>query len=231
MSTSFSRGVGIFLSVVCGAIFHLPAAVGADAPPNPAPAAVNPTPPPAPPERVGRTRGAAPAVQGQRANFPGGLNLDDQQRSLLREANQKEGDELRQLHEKLQVAQKELIDAIIGEKYDETVVRAKAEAAGRIQTDITVLRARAFATVSPTLTPEQRQQLENPQMAHALILGGGAIGGVRNFPGPGGQVGPGGPRPGPDGQPPGDRNFRRRDGGTAPDGAPQQPRRRGGPEQ
>ena len=226
MNTSFSRGTGIFLSIVCGAILYLPAALGADVPPNPAPGASNP----APPERAGRTRGAAPAVQGQRANFPGGLNLDDQQRNLLREATQKEGDELRRLNEKLQVAQKELVDAIIGEKYDEKVVREKAEAAGRIQTDITLLRARAFAAISPTLKPEQRQQLENPQMAHALIMSGGGFGG-RGFPGPGGQVGPGGPRPGPDGQPPGDRNFRRRDAGTAPDGNPDQPRRRGGPEQ
>jgi Spy/CpxP family protein refolding chaperone len=237
MSRSFSRYLGVVWSVAAGVTFlPLPTVVAADSPANPtavAPAAPN-TPPPAPPDRTGRGRGAGANVQGQRGNFVGGLNLDDQQRELLREATQKEGDEMRKLNDKLQTAQKELVQAIIGEKYDEKVVREKAEAAARIQTEITMLRAKAFATVAPTLKPEQREQLDNPQVANFIIMsGGGGFGGGRGFAAPGGPGGPGGPgfRGGPEGQPPADRNFRRRDGGSGPGGNPDQPRRRGAPDQ
>lgn len=142
------------------------------------------------PDRAGGARGGM-----------GGMVLDDKQRELYREAMQKNGDELRSLNDKLQAAQKDLVKATIAEKYDEKVVREKAEAVAKVQTDITVLRAKAFSSVSPTLKPEQREQLENSRMGAMMVLGGGMGGGM--MAGPGGPGGPGGegrpPRRGPGG--------------------------------
>lgn len=153
---------------------------------------------------------------GGRGGF-GGLNLDDKQNELLREAMQAENDELRKLSEKLQAAQKELVKVVIAEKYDEKAVREKADAVSRIQTDITVLRAKAFATLSPTLKPEQRDALENSRVASSIITGAGVA-----FGGPGG------------GGPPQDQTMRRGDRGNNDRGNPgdaNQFRRRGGDRQ
>ncbi len=107
---------------------------------------------------------------GRNFNF-GGLNLDEKQNELLREAMRADSDELRKLAEKLQAAQKELVKTIVAEKYDEKIVREKAEAVTKIQTEITVLRAKSLATVSPTLKPEQREQIENSRAAVGFITG------------------------------------------------------------
>ncbi len=158
-------------------------------------------------------RGNAPA---KTFSF-GGLNLDEKQNELLREAMRADSDELRKLADKLQDAQKELVKVIVAEKYDEKSLREKAEAVARIQTEITVLRGKAFATISPTLKPEQRDQIENSRGASALITGAGI--------GFGGNMGPGGPGFQPQdrqGQP--DRGLRRNNNA----GDPTQLRRRGG---
>jgi len=137
------------------------------------------------------------------------LGLDEKQRELFREASQKDSDEVRQLEEKLRSAQKELMHVVLGEKYDDKAVREKAEAVSKIQSEITVLRAKALASVAPTLKPEQREQLENSPMGTALL--GGAFSGFRGTGGFGGQGAPDGYR-GP------------RGGGGAGGGAPPQPR-------
>ena len=174
-------------------------------------------------------------------NF-GGWGLDEKQTELLREAMQADGEEIRKLDEKLRAAQKELVQAVIAEKYDEKTVREKAEAVAKIQTEITMLRAKQVATVAPTLKPEQREQWENSQIAVGLLMrgsgfgGGGGLAGNRFGGGPGNAVpGNGGFGRGdrgtfqnanPDGQPPGGRNFRRNNNGDP--NAVDQPRRRGG---
>lgn len=197
-----------------------------------------PQPPPQTPDNAGRGnrpgRGTVPGGNPAVANQPGGrggnnfaggrgafggLNLDEKQTELLREAMQADSDELRKLSDKLQAAQKELVTAVIAEKYDETVVRAKADAVAKIQTEITVLRAKAFATVSPTLKPEQRESIENNRAASSLITGAGMMFGAGNVGGPSG----------PPDQMMLDRNARRGGGGNLPPGGdPAQVRRRGG---
>ena len=141
----------------------------------------------------------------QRGNF-GGLNLDEKQRDLLQEARQVNGDDIRKLSEKLAEAQKEFVKAVAAEKYDEKVVREKADAIGKIQAEILALNGKAFATVSPTLKPEQREAIEsNVRLGIAIIspdrgFGGGG-GGAVSFAGggPGGERGPRGNFPGGDG--------------------------------
>ena len=130
---------------------------------------------------------------GNRANFQGRgnfLNLDDQQRQLFREAMDKDREAMAKLNDKLQVAQKELMQATLAEKFDDKVVAQKADAVSKIQSELMVIRARAFSAVAPTLKPDQRQELENSRMG-AMLLGGDMMmfgGGQRG----GGMGGPGG---------------------------------------
>lgn len=115
---------------------------------------------------------AGDRVRGQAMRM-GGLNLDERQRQLFREAMQKHREKMAALGEKLRAAQAELMQTILSDKYDEKNVRQKAEAVSKLQTELTVLRAEAFATVVPTLTPEQREQLQNSPMGAAMLGGGG----------------------------------------------------------
>ena len=135
----------------------------------------------------------------------GGIALDEKQRELYRDASELNSDELKKLDENLRAAQKELMQAVLAEKFDDKTVREKADIVAKIQTDMTVLRARALSTVAPTLKPEQREQLESSRAGIMMLTGGGGGGG-----GFGGQ--PGQFRRGGDGQPgqPGQPGQRRR---------------------
>ena len=223
----WSRAV---ITLVSGVVLLINTATAADDAP---PASPTGTPPPA--DATGGNRGNRRTVQGGnlpggganmnggRGNFAGGggINLDDKQRELLREAMQQDNDEIRKLAEKLRAAQKELMQAVLAEKYDEKLVREKAEAVARIQTDMTLLRARAVATLAPTLKPEQREQLETSPLGVSMITGAGM-----------GMAGAGGGPRNADGQAPGARNMRGNGGpgGPGADGANgDQGRRRGPP--
>jgi Spy/CpxP family protein refolding chaperone len=133
--------------------------------------------------------------QGGAMRLGAGLNLDEQQRTKLREAMQKDSEAIRALDEKLRAAQKELVQAAIAEKLDEKVIRAKADAVGKIQADMAVLRSKAFASIAPTLTKEQRDNLENSRIGAAMLMGGlgGGMGGGPGYGGPRGEGQPGGP--------------------------------------
>lgn len=173
----------------------------------------------------GRGGFGGPGGPGGMGGMGGGINLDDKQRELYLEAAQKDSDALRKLDEKLRAAQKELMQAILAENYVEKIVREKADAMGKIQTEMTLLRGKAFATVAPTLKAEQREQLETSRSAILMLSSGG-------FGGPGsGGVPPDGGR--------GGAGFRNRaadqsgnedvPGGNGGFGGPG--RRRGGPGQ
>lgn len=191
----------------------------ADTPaPAPAPAAVTTPAPATDPAQAGQTGGRGNRANFQRGNAGGnvttgggggfGINFDDQQRALLQEARQVNGDELRKLNEKLAEAQKEFVKAVVAEKYDEKSVREKADTVGKIQAEIMALNGKAFATVSPSLKPEQRESLEgNVRIGIAIInptggfgggpgnfaAGAGGFGGRGNFGGgPGGDPAAGG---------------------------------------
>src|SRR5712664_122893 len=95
-----------------------------------------------------------------RAGGPGGMMmLNDEQRQVFQDSLQKDSDKLRGLEEKLRAAQKELVEATLASTYDESAVRTKAEAVAKIQTGITMVRAKALAAVVPSLKPEQKQQM------------------------------------------------------------------------
>ena len=229
--SQFARLAGI---LAVGALFHAPFAFAAD---EAAPAQATPTAPATPNPRPDASAQANRAERGQRAdrtdrtdrggnvttrNFGGGgragfggLNLDEKQSELLREALQAEGDDLRKLYEKLQAATRELVKAVVAEKYDDKVVREKADAVSKLQTEITMLRAKAFSAVSPTLNPEQREQIENNRVTSSIITGAGVGFGQGGF----GGGGPAGVQQ----DQFADRNFRRGDRGNnnnGPGGGP-----------
>lgn len=148
---------------------------------------------PGQPGQSGRQRGNrdnnGPGPGGfQGGGLGGGIALDDKQRELFRDALQKDGEGLRQLDEKLRAAQKELMQAVIAEKSEEKVIREKAEAVAKIEVEMTLLRAKAFATVAPTLKPEQREQLENSRFGAAILTGGGQFNFNRDAQGGGGRA-------------------------------------------
>lgn len=184
-------------------------AIAAD--PVPTPPAGAGTVPPAGGGRGGFGGGNQPGGRGGfGGGFGGGINLDDKQRELLREASTKNTDEIKKLQDKLTAGQKELMQAILAEKYDEKVVQEKADAVSKIQTEMLMLRAKALSTIAPTLKPEQREQLITSRMGTMMLSGGfgggGFGGGGQGGPGQGGQGGfrnGGGAPGGAAGQPPG----------------------------
>lgn len=146
-------------------------------------------PAPAVDRRADRQAAQPPADRGFRRDL-----FTDQQRDLLRESWQSHAEEFRKLGEKLRAAEKELTTAILAEKQDEKVVREKADAVARLEADMTVLRAKILAPVVPTLTPEQREQIDNSPMVLRMIgtgFGGGFGAGGR---GPGNRGTDAGPR-------------------------------------
>ena len=119
----------------------------------------------------------------------GGMLTTDQ-RTKLRESMQ--GTEMTDLSTKLAAAQKEAVQAATAKTPDEKTVRAKVEAVTKIQTDIAMLRFKAFKEIASTLTDEQKTQMESrPGMAYMMVLGGGFGGGGGRRGGGGGAGGAG----------------------------------------
>ena len=119
----------------------------------------------------------------------GGMLTTDQ-RTKLRESMQ--GTEMTELSTKLAAAQKEAVQAATAKTPDEKTVRAKVEAVTKIQTDIAMLRFKAFKEIASTLTDEQKTQMESrPGMAYMMVLGGGFGGGGGRRGGGGGAGGAG----------------------------------------
>jgi Spy/CpxP family protein refolding chaperone len=123
--------------------------------------------------------------------------LTQEQRTKLRESMQASQADVAPLNEKLAAAQKEALKAALAKNPDEKVVRGKIEAVAKIQTDIAMLRLKAVKEVAPTITDEQKAQIdERPGMTYNMLLGGGgggAGGGRRG--GAGGGAGGGGRNP------------------------------------
>jgi Spy/CpxP family protein refolding chaperone len=125
---------------------------------------------------------------GGRGGFGGGL--DQAQMTTLREAMAKDQDAAQAIQDKLQAAQKELMKAVLADPQVEKTIQAKADEVAKLQAQLMVLRAKAFATVNPTLKPEQKDQMIENRFSFMLLQGGM---GMRGQGGPGGQPGaPGG---------------------------------------
>jgi Spy/CpxP family protein refolding chaperone len=121
----------------------------------------------------------------------GGM-LNAEQFGKLRESSQASRTELTALTEKLAEAQKAAVKAATAKNADEKTVRTAVEAVSKIQTDIALLRFKAVKEIAPTLTDEQKTQMEaRPGMAYNMLLGGfgGGMGGGMGGPQGGGRRG------------------------------------------
>ncbi|MCX6905608.1 MAG: periplasmic heavy metal sensor [Verrucomicrobia bacterium] len=118
----------------------------------------------------------------------GGGMLTQEQRTKLSESMQAAQAELAPLNEKLAAAQKDALKTALAKDADPKAVRAKIEAVTKIQVEIGMLRLKALKDIAPTLTDEQKTQMETrPGMLYNMLLGGfGGMGG------PGGRRGGGG---------------------------------------
>ncbi len=119
--------------------------------------------------------------------------LTDEQRDSLHAAMESQREKQRGLQEKLRAARQALMKASLAEKFDEEAVRTKAMEVGKLEAELSVLRAKAFSKVQPPLSEEQIEKISNPP--------------PREMPGP-----PGGPAPGTDPRrnhrpPPGPRDL------------------------
>jgi Spy/CpxP family protein refolding chaperone len=117
------------------------------------------------------------------AQAPGGGGagawLTQQQRSKLRETMRASQADLSPLADKLAAAQKDAIKAALAKDADERTVRAKLEAVAKVQTDIAMLRLKAVKEIAPTVTDEQKTQMEaRPGPAYNSLFGAtGGMGG------------------------------------------------------
>lgn len=132
---------------------------GPDAPRRPG------TPPGAPP--ADGPRGPRPfpgQFQGQGpqgGGMPVEAILDQEQRMKFGEEIQGQREKMRDLNEKSMRLRRELDEALFGEKLDESLVHKKTTELSELDAERSLIRARAFAKVRPTLTEEQLERLKN----------------------------------------------------------------------
>jgi hypothetical protein len=121
---------------------------------------------------------AAAQAQGG-GGMRGVLNQD--QRTKMRESLQSSQTQLTQLNDKLAAAQKEAITAMLAKDATEKSIQPKIEAVSKIQTEMALLRFKAVKEIVPTLTEEQKTQLqERPAVGYTTLVGGfGGMGGGR----------------------------------------------------
>ena len=91
--------------------------------------------------------------------------LTPEQRQSLREANEENRDQTRDLQEKLREARKAVAEASFAGEFNEAALREKLEAAAKLDTELAIIRARALSQIDPPLSPEQLEQIKNPPPA------------------------------------------------------------------
>jgi Spy/CpxP family protein refolding chaperone len=87
--------------------------------------------------------------------------LDPEQRMKFGEEMQGQREKMRELNEKSMRLRRELDEALFGEKLDESLVHKKTTELSELDAERSLIRARAFAKVRPTLTEEQLERLKN----------------------------------------------------------------------
>ena len=134
--------------------------------------------------------------RGGMGGFPIEMVLNENQRAEFREAMDSQRDKFRELDEKNAKLRRQLDEALFAKELDEKAVRNLSLALAEVEADRTLIRARAFAKVRPSLTEEQLERLKNLRAE----MGQGQRPGEQ-------RPGEGGFRPGPPRQPrpPGDR--------------------------
>jgi Spy/CpxP family protein refolding chaperone len=89
-----------------------------------------------------------------------GLDLNDEQRTAVREAMDASREDYRAVGEKVREARRALENAVFSEKLDEPAIREKAAVVGKLETEVALLNAKTFAKIHPVLTAEQLARLK-----------------------------------------------------------------------
>ena len=182
MKLSFTRALPLFSACAALALPLVAQEKRDDAPPRP-----NGQRPPGVGVRdPGSPDGQRPGqFQGRGADFM--ATLTEEQREVVREAFQANGEKMRELGEQLMAARKTMQEAVWAEKLDADLIRKKAEEMGKIEGEFAVLRAQGFAKLRPLLSAEQLEKIK----ASPMFGGGQGM-----FQGrPRGDAPEGGPRP------------------------------------
>ena len=109
------------------------------------------------PERFGNGGGYGPRVAGGFEKVFGLLTED--QRASFRQAMEGQREKMRDLEQKSAEARRELMEAALVDKFNESAVRKKLDALMAIDAEVTMLRIKAFAKMDPPLTAEQMEKL------------------------------------------------------------------------
>lgn len=133
---------------------------------------------PGPPGEGGRGQRA---MQGQPR--PGGVPIEavltPEQRMEFRDEMSPHREKLRELEEKQGTLRREFEEALFAEKLDEKTVREKSAAMAEIEAERSLIRARAFAKIRPSLTEEQLERLERMRAEAGRAQRMGPDGGFR----------------------------------------------------
>ncbi|HTH47065.1 MAG TPA: periplasmic heavy metal sensor [Candidatus Limnocylindria bacterium] len=118
---------------------------------------------------AGGGAGATGGRRGGGGGFAAFQGMSDEQRQALQQVNE----ETKELNTKLIEARKDLGGAIYAEKVDEALIRDKAALVAKVDADLYVARAKAFAKVRSKFTSEQIEALKNNPVGMGGRMGGG----------------------------------------------------------
>jgi Spy/CpxP family protein refolding chaperone len=93
--------------------------------------------------------------------------LTDEQRSSLREAIFAQREKSRSLEQQIGEARREIFESALVDKFDEQTVRKKLMAAAKMETDLSVIRFKAFSEMKPPLSAKQLDQIRSSSEAAA----------------------------------------------------------------
>ena len=133
-------------------------------------------------------------MQGQQrgGGIPFEMILDEAQRDQVRDEMMGQREKLREIDEKSAKLRRELDDAMFADKLDEKLVREKHLALAELEVERSLMRARLFAKVRPSLSNEQLERLKDMRAQMAR----GNRGGEGGFRPPGADQSPPRERPG-----------------------------------
>jgi hypothetical protein len=98
--------------------------------------------------------------------------LNSEQREKLTARLQESQRELAVLNERLAVAQREVIGAALAENRNDKAVESLVNDVARIQSEIVMVRYRAFREIASTVTNDEKKLMKtNPEEAYSLLFG------------------------------------------------------------
>lgn len=137
--------------------------------------------------------GGAGFQSGHGGGMPVESILTEEQRERFGEEMFAQREKARDLNEKFMKLRREIDQALFAEKLDEKLVREKSLELAEVEVERSLIRARAFAKIRPSLSEEQLERLKDLRSE----MGRGPQGGPGGFRGPADGPRQGQRRPGP----------------------------------